>query len=164
MKPFFTKLFIAIFTFLFGLLIWSFFKTEDQKINLSEGPDIIGSRLINNNEIPASKTSFEKVIYTCKVGDEKIPALQIAEVRDSQGKTTGVVAHLTQPREIHFMVGGASPKWDYSAVSARSENGSIEIIHRPAEQPDGSNWVLSLQGKKRNLTQNVKDCSEVSDE
>jgi hypothetical protein len=164
MKSLFTKLIIAIFAFLFGLMCWSLLKIENRKDSTSESPENTVRSVIDHHEIIEPKSSYEKVIYTCRVGAEAIPALQIAEVRDTNGSILGVVAHLTEPREIHFMVGGAIPHWDSSAVSARSENGKIEISYQPKGQPDGFNWILSLQGKERNLKQKVKDCSEVSDE
>ena len=114
--------------------------------------------------IPEDRTFQEKVIYTCRVGSEEVPALQIVEVRDWNGHYSGVAAHLTQPKEVHLMVSGARPEWDYSAISARSETDTIKISFQPKGQRDGYNWVLLLRGKETNFQQRVKDCGEVSDE
>jgi hypothetical protein len=106
----------------------------------------------------------EKVIYTCRLGDEEIPAVQISEVTDSSGQVTATIARVSVDTEIEITARGAAPVWDYKSISARSEESLIEVAFRPDGKRQGFDWILTLADKNTYFSERVRDCMEVSDE
>lgn len=164
MKAFILRLLIAVSTFFLSVYIFSWFQSGSPKTPKPEKQETSLKKVLVNGENTENKTTYQKVICTCRIGAEEIPAVQIAEVKDSKKNVLGIVAHVYQPREVHFMVEGAVPEYDYQALSAESGNESIKLIYRPQKKKKGFDWILLLKGKEMNFQQTLKDCGAVSDE
>lgn len=108
------------------------------------------------------QASTEKVIYTCRLGDEEIPAVQIAEV--TNGQTTGIVARVSAGAGIEVAAPGAAAVWDYKALSAHAGDNLIEIVHAPGKELKDYEWILTLADENTFFRERVRDCTEVSDE
>ena len=120
-----------------------------------------------DNAAPAAQGNgeyHEKIIYTCRLGTEEIPAVQIAEVVNSVGENIAVTARVSGAQEMAVTVPSSRPVWDESAVSARSVNEQIIISHEPKRSPKDYDWVLTLMDNDTVFRERVRNCQEVSDE
>lgn len=123
----------------------------------------IGTLPDNNIAVPASR-DHERVIYTCRLGDEEIPAIQIYEATNGDGLTTATIARAAVGDGIEVRTRGVAPVWDYKALSARSDDALIDITFAPEERRKGYDWVLTLADENTYFRSRVRDCTEVSDE
>ena len=109
--------------------------------------------------------AYEYAIYTCNVGSEERPAVQIDEVRRTANDTvTGISVHVAEPDRIDTVVIGGRAVWDYKAVSSSAGPTSIRVVYDPQQNPGGYDWVLNIKGRNIDFTSRVKDCTEVSAE
>jgi hypothetical protein len=107
----------------------------------------------------------ERVIYTCRLGAEKIPAVQISEVTDANGQPTGTTAQVRNETEFDLTARSAAvPKWDYKSISARADETIIDVAFSPQGRVDGNDWILTLADENTSFRKRVRDCAEVSDE
>ena len=114
---------------------------------------------------PVKNGAYEYAIYTCNVGAEERPAVQIDEVRRTKNDiVTGISVHVTEPERIDTVVVGGRAVWDYKAVSSSSGPSSIRVVYDPQQDPGGYDWVLKVKGRNIDFTSRVRDCTEVSAE
>lgn len=165
---------LAIFTLITAFLISGCLKSQAVSPK-TDNTDV--SAAINSQssappkEIPfeptsfAYKTSYEYVIYTCQVGSEEIPAVNIAEIRNfNNDRVSGISVHVSSLEKIDLLVKGGKAVWDYKAVSAHSGINSVQIVYDPQAESPGYDWVLRIKGKDTNFKTRVRDCMEVSAE
>jgi hypothetical protein len=160
-----SKMIMAVSTFLLSLLIIGLWKSSEmQMVRTMEQRSLTGKHAAGG-ETSENRATYEKVICTCEVGSAPASPVEIAEVKDFAGNILGVAAHVYGPEEVHLVVDGAKPKWDYLAVSAAGSGPeSIKLIHQPGKASKGYDWTLVLKGRDINLKQKVKNCAAVSDE
>ncbi|HEY8561508.1 MAG TPA: hypothetical protein VIL74_14120 [Pyrinomonadaceae bacterium] len=108
--------------------------------------------------------TYETVIYTCRLADEEIPAVQISEVTDEQGNVAGTRARAAVRGGIAIEADGAPPAWDYKSIAARDGENLIEVAYAPEDAAGDREWVLTLADENTYLKKRVRDCTEVSDE
>lgn len=108
--------------------------------------------------------SNERVIYTCRLADEEIPAVQISEVTDRNGRATETIARAAIGTGIEKAIHGSGASWEYKSVAARSGDDLIDVAYEPAGGRDDYEWVLTIAGNEGAYSQRVRDCTEVSDE
>lgn len=113
---------------------------------------------------PLSSSSHERVIYTCRLGNEEIPAVQISEARSDDGQTTATIARASVGDRIEVTAVAEAPVWDYKAISAHSREDAIEVAFEPGNGKGGADWVLTLSDADTDVRKPVRDCQEVSDE
>jgi hypothetical protein len=164
----------TIFTLIAACLISGCLKTQavPTKIPTTNGSAANDSqRSIPPKEIPvesvpsATKTSYEYVIYECQAGSEEIPAVHIAEVRDTKDeRVTGISVHVTDPEKIDLTVKGGKAIWDYKAVSAHLGINTIQVTYDPQTDNAGYDWVLRIKGYNTNFETRVRNCMEISAE
>jgi hypothetical protein len=112
----------------------------------------------------ADSLSQRRVIYTCRLGSEDIPAVQIWEVKDADAPATTTFARVDAATEIEVTTHETSPIWDYKSISAHDGENAIEVAFIPEEKRAGFDWVITLKDKDTYFKQRVRDCTEVSDE
>ena len=105
----------------------------------------------------------KRVIYSCRLGNEEIPAVQISEVRVRNGQVMQTIAHVDSNSEFEITARG-SAVWDYKSIAARSSDSRIEVAFKPNGGRKGFDWILTLTDKTTNFKQRVRDCMEISDE
>jgi archaellum component FlaG (FlaF/FlaG flagellin family) len=159
-----SKMIMAVSTFLLSLLIIGLWKSSEMKLARTMEQKSLAMKHAASGGTSENQATYEKVICTCEIGSEPASPVEIAEVKDFAGNVLGVAAHIYQPEEVHLVIDGAKPKWDYLAVSADSGSESIKLVHQPGKVSKGYDWTLVLKGKGVNLKQKVKNCAAVSDE
>jgi hypothetical protein len=147
----------ALFISILAVGLWK----NQKSFNKISQPPVIKDVENQTSEI---NLNYEKIIYTCEIGEEDKPSVQIAEVKDFNGNILGVAAHVYQPEEVHLFIEGAVPRWNYASVSAESNTEKIKIIYPPQKANTAKKWILLLNGEDFHLEKAVKNCSEVSDE
>lgn len=116
-------------------------------------------------ETPAPASEWERVIYVCRLGDEDVPAVQIAQVETADGQVTATVARVSSVPPVEVAVPRTAPVWDYRAVSARGGASRIAIRYDPAGARAGDDeWILDLEDADATFRRRVRDCTEISDE
>ena len=111
------------------------------------------------------KNTLERVIYTCRLGFEESPAVNVSEIQNSDGvKTQGVSVHVSGSQQVDLVIKGGKAVWDYKAVSAHVAGNSIQVIYDPDHGDAGYDWVLTIKNKDTSFIKRVRDCMEVSDE
>lgn len=112
----------------------------------------------------AAGPTREKLIYTCRIGEEEKPAVRIFEMIEADGVTPSVTARVGIGAGIEVKARGAVPVWSHKAVAARSTGALIDIVYDPRGGRRGYDWLLTLRDAKTVLVERVKDCAEISDE
>jgi hypothetical protein len=107
---------------------------------------------------------LKKAIYTCRLGQEEVPGVQIFELTNTGGESGGIGAEISGAEQLELIVPDAVPVWDYKALSATSEYKNIKISYDPINQKDQFDWVLTLSSENLFHTRRVRDCQEISDE
>ena len=155
------KLALIIIAASLFILFQGYFTTPDSE-TINESEEAAVGEKIESVNFTAPGAQQESVIYTCRLGDEEIPAVQISEVKDADGRVTETIARVENDSGIQITAHGA-PQWDYKSVSARSGESVIEVAFSPlGKRRDG--WMLTLKDENTYLSERVKDCMEVSDE
>lgn len=106
----------------------------------------------------------EQVIYTCRLANEEIPAVQISEVKDQNGRVIETVARAAVGSGIETAVQGVGASWDYKSIAARAGDKVIDVAYQPGGGRADYDWILSVSDNGGFFRQRVRDCMEVSDE
>ena len=161
-----TKLVVATSTFLLSLLTVGIRQPHHNEVYQTAPQTKVTAHVVAKDKTHdnyLAHLSNERVIYTCRLGTEESPAIQIAEIFDQYGNPAGVTAHVYQPEEIHLLIEGATAKWGNSSISAQANGISVKVIYRPQNSGEDK-WLLELKGDGVYLKQTVKSCTEISDE
>ena len=112
----------------------------------------------------SASQSHERVVYSCRLEDEEIPAVQISEGTDVDGRVIATIARVSAETGIEVIIPGIAATWDYKSISARSADAVIDVAFAPNAGQDGYDWILTLADKDAFFVRRVRDCTEVSDE
>jgi hypothetical protein len=156
------KLALIIIAASLFILFQGYFTTPDSE-TISKSEKALAGEKIESVDFKAPGAQEENVIYTCRLGDEEIPAVQIAEVKNADGQVTETVARVDNGSDIKITATGAAPRWDYKSVSAGSGESVIKVAFSPLGKRQDS-WMLTLKDENTYLNERVKDCMEVSEE
>ena len=155
------KLVLVLIAACLFILFQGYFTTPDSE-TVGEPEEAFAGEEIESVNFTAPR-SQESVIYTCRLGDEEIPAVRISEVKAANGQVTDTIARVDNGSGIKITAHGSAPQWDYKSVSADSGESVIEVAFSPLDKrQDG--WSLTLKDENTFFSKRVKDCMEVSDE
>ena len=104
------------------------------------------------------------MIYTCRLGEEEIPAVQILEAADENGQVTATIARAAVGDGIEIKTPGVAATWDFKSIAARSGDSLIKIAFDPDGARKDEEWILTLADENNYFKSRVRDCTEVSDE
>jgi len=159
---------IALIIIAACLLILLHSKTADRNDEIVE--DVYTEKAVKSAENPVEPANLsplrpnERVIYTCRLADEEIPAVQISEVTDQNGRATAIVLRAAVGAGIEKAIQGTGADWDYKSIAARAGDKTIDIAYKPAGAPRDYDWVLTVSDHESFFRERVRDCMEISDE
>src|SRR5215204_7055705 len=105
----------------------------------------------------SAPVSEKRLIYTCRLGTEEIPAVQISEISAPNRQATQTIARIEAGSKVEITAHETAPVWDYKSISAHSGDTKIEVAYRPNAGRKRFDWVLTLTDKDTHIKKLVRD-------